>query len=142
MKKFFDEKGGLTDWAQRMMLDLHSGLDQLMTSDEVTDMTESELRLLGSHLSHIMGEIVSKKIARKLQRAKVFSELTDEQFEEYLQEKYGTVWRFVSLTEEEYERCPGIKFEQIVVAMQGGREDRKIEIDPSDPYTSDSNPND
>jgi hypothetical protein len=139
MKKFFDEKGGLTDWARRMMLDLTSGLDQLMTSDEVTDMTESELRLLGSHLAGMMADIVSKKIARKLQRAKAFSELTDEQFEEYLQEKYGTVWRLVPLTREEYDRCPWVEFEQIVVALQGGRGDRKIEVDSFGPYVSDSN---
>ena len=137
MEKFFDESGQLTALARRMMLDLTSGLNQLMDYDEVAEMTENELRLLGTHLASLMANTISKKIARKLQRTKVFSEMDDVQFEEFLQEKYGSVWRLVPLTPEEYARCPNIKFEQVVTAIKGDHNDRKI--DPFGPYVSDSN---
>jgi len=126
MEKFFDEKGGLTTRAKQIMLDLTYGLEQLISSDSVTEMTENELRMLSSHLLGMIADAVSKKISCKLQQKNAFDHMSDEEFENYLKEKYGTIWRFVSLTEAEYQRVPSLTEEQINRAIQEGYKARKI----------------
>lgn len=124
MEKFFDDKGP-TDYARRVMLDLTYGLDQLMSSDIVCDMDVQELYILQSHLAHIVQEAVSKKISKKLQQELAFEQMTDDQFYDYLKEKYGTIWQLVTLTKEEYNRVPRLSDEDIRKAIEEGMADRK-----------------
>ena len=122
MNKFFDEKGNLTEWARRVMLDLTYGLEQLMASDDVCNMTESELRNLGSHLAAMMGNAVSNKISRKLQKQTVFDAMSDDEFYAYLKEKYGNLWQVLTLTEEELRRVKPISHEKIEELLKKGAE--------------------
>jgi len=52
---------------------------------------------------------------------KEFSDMTDEEFEKYLKEKYGSDWCRVCLTDEEYERVP-VDTEKIIKALKKGME--------------------
>lgn len=125
MKKVFDEKGGFTEHGNSLLLDFQYGLAQVMTTDEVFHMSESELRLLGSLLSSVIGNVISARIARKLQISSSFTTMTDAEFESYLENKYGVSWRFMSLTEEEMVRVPKLTDEQIKEALEEGARDRK-----------------
>ena len=51
-------------------------------------------------------------------------QMTDTEFETYLKEKYGDNWFLVSLTPEEFARCPRTSPEEIKELLRQGREDR------------------
>lgn len=53
-----------------------------------------------------------------------FSEMSDEEFEEYLKEKYGPKWILISLTDEEYDRV-SVDVEKIKEALRKGMEEAR-----------------
>jgi hypothetical protein len=67
MIKIFDEKGNFNKECVRLLVDFSYGLDRIMSSDEVYDMNENELLILGSLLSKMIGDAVSNKISRNRQ---------------------------------------------------------------------------
>lgn len=56
---------------------------------------------------------------------KHLNEMSDAEFETYLKSKYGEKWRFISLTPEEFERCPIISQEEIKERLAEGRKHRQ-----------------
>ena len=117
--------GVITPEGKRLMIDLLYGLDQVMTSDEVSAMSEGELRVLGTYLAKVMAEAISAKISKKLQLQSSFDAMSDEEFEAYLKEKYGSVWNLVTLTKEEYQRVPVLSQEKIEELLRKGAESVK-----------------
>lgn len=122
MSKAFDEKGNFSEEGKRLCIDLRYGLEQLMSSDEVKEMNENELHILGGLLAKMVGEAVSNRISFKRHLQGSLDAMSDEQFESYLKEKYGTIWNLVTLTEEEYRRCPTLSQEKIEELLKKGAE--------------------
>lgn len=60
--------------------------------------------------------------------------MSDEQFEKYLENKYGAMWRFMSLTAEEFERVPRFAEEEIVKAIEQGVRDFDHQANQPHPY--------
>lgn len=54
---------------------------------------------------------------------KNLSEMTKDEFELYLKEKYGPRWMFVELTQEEFDRLDPPTEEEIQEALRKGAED-------------------
>ena len=125
MKDFFNGNGVLTEEGKTLLLDFNTALDNLMASDNVMDMTENDLRLLGSYLSSVIGNRISKRISTKLQTKSQFDAMTDDEFYAYLQQKYGQLWRLLTLTHEEYHRVPRLTDEEIKSALEEGARQRK-----------------
>lgn len=50
-----------------------------------------------------------------------FFQMTDDEFINYLKEKYGANWLLVSLTVEEFRRFPTISKEEMEEALEEGR---------------------
>ena len=125
MKDFFNGNGVLTEEGKTLLLDFNTALDNLMASDNVMDMTENDLRLLGSYLSSVIGNRISKRISTKLQTKSQFDAMTDDEFYAYLQQKYGQLWRLLTLTHEEYHRVPQLTDEEIKSALEEGARQRK-----------------
>jgi len=126
MEKLFDEKGNFTEAGHKLLSDFNYGLFMIMLSDHVADMSEAELRLLGSQLHQIVGETITNKISRKLQITSYFNFMSDMEFEAYLKEKYGPIWDVTPLTPEELARVPGLTDQRIKEAMEEGIRQRQI----------------
>jgi hypothetical protein len=118
MKKIFDGNGILNETGKNLLLDFNTALDNLMSSDEVYDMSESEIRTLGSVLAKILGDRISHRIANKVKTTSKLDKMTDEEFEKYLLDKYGSNWHFLSLSPEEYARVPTLDFDKIFDDMK------------------------
>lgn len=91
---------------KQLLSKFRSALEEIMASDEVYEMSQTQLRNLGSTLSKIVGDTICDQIAIRLRATNQFSQMTDAEFENFLKEKYGEHWRFMSLTPEEFARVP------------------------------------
>jgi hypothetical protein len=124
MKNIFTGNGAVTEEGKRLLLiEFNAALENIMTSDAVSDMSESELRTLGSILAAIVADAVSFRISRRLQIATKLGMMTDQEFEVYLEEKYGSIWRFCTLTHEELARVPALSLEEFRAALKQGAEE-------------------
>lgn len=122
MSKIFDEKGNFNQKGKNLLIDFEYGLDKIMTSDEVTDMDENELRLLASSLSKLINDNISDKISKNIQSSNFLEAMSDEEFEKYMENKYGSAWEFVTVTKEEYQRFRPLSAEKIEEILKGGAE--------------------
>lgn len=123
MSTWFKENGFLSEEGERALTFVKEQLNDIMLSMTVEEMSVQELQLLGTNLSKIVGDSISEKITYKKKQAKLaatFSHLNDEQFEDYLEEKYGSDWRFRTLTPEELARVPVLSQEKILELLQEG----------------------
>ena len=111
--EFFKETGFLSDEGEQLLLEFKTEIEVLFDNDEVSDMTVAELRMLGANMANMVADRVSKRIAFKEQLSGKFAAMSDEEFEEYLKEKYGSVWQFISLPPEELARGLVISQEKI-----------------------------
>jgi hypothetical protein len=116
--KFFNDNGFLSEDGKRMLLEFNTAIENLMTTDEVDDMSETELRAMGSVLSKIVGDTITNRISRKLQETDKFTAMSDIEFESYLTNKYGNNWVFVSLTPEELSRVPALDLDKLRKEMK------------------------
>lgn len=92
-------------------------LEKIMASDEVYEMSQTEVRNLGATLSKVVGDTICEQIAIRLKARNKFFKMTDQEFENYLKDKYGPNWAFMSCTPEEYERVPTLDLEKILKDM-------------------------
>jgi hypothetical protein len=122
MKKMYKENGYLSEHGEVVTHPVKMALYKLLNQDEqVKQMDESELRVLGSALQKIVGDQISDRIQFKKEVARKLAEMKDEQFYDYLKEKYGDNWMLVSLTGEELARCPRLSKEEIEKSLEEGR---------------------
>lgn len=120
--KLFTESGFLSQYGKETF---EQSLDKEIKAILNTATSEEELRLLGSLISNRVGNMVADCIVARKQKANQFQSMTDEQFESYLKTKYGDRWMLVSLTPEEFERCPVPSKEEINKVMEEGRKARE-----------------
>jgi hypothetical protein len=118
MKEFFNGNGVLTKDGIDLLLEFNTALDNLLASDEVHDMSESEIRTLGSVLAKILGDRISNRIASKIQTISQFDKMTDKEFEEHLINRYGNNWTMLTLSPEEFARLPTVDFDQLIKDMR------------------------
>lgn len=119
-KKLLKQTGEFSEEGKLAMLEFRTALENLMSSDEVREMSQSELRVLGSLLAKETGDAISFRISDKLQRTAAFEKMSDEEFETYLKEKYGSIWQLISLTPEEQARVPVLSHEKIRELLEKG----------------------
>jgi hypothetical protein len=110
---FFNDNGFLSEEGKRMLLEFNTAIENLMATDEVDDMSETEIRALGSVLAKIVGDVISNRISRKLQENVKFEAMSDDDFETYLKNKYGDNWVFMTLTPEEFKRVPTLDLDKL-----------------------------
>ena len=120
-EKFYKENGFLSEEGKKLLAPVAEALSKVFTSVEVREMSESQLRILGSSLSHLVGETTSNFIQSKAEVTRRFESMSEEQFEAYLKAKYGDKWMFVSLTPEEFARVRPISKEEMDKALEEGR---------------------
>jgi hypothetical protein len=111
--KIITESGQLNLDGNVLTVEFRDCLDKIMRQPEVLEMSANELQILGSCLAKMVGEIITNKIADKIVKVNQFVAMSDQEFEDYLQKKYGNNWAFTTLTAEEYQRVPTISAEDI-----------------------------
>lgn len=105
--KWFKENGFLSDEGDKAFLEVKTELENLLDTDEVRDMTISELQTLGSCLAKLTADRIHDKIVHRQRMTSELETMTDDQFYAYLKDKYGEhVWQFCTLSPEELARCP------------------------------------
>lgn len=120
-EKFYKENGFLSEEGKQLLAPVAEALSKVFSSLDVREMSESQLRILGSSLQHLVGEATSNVIQNKNEITRRFESMTDEQFEAFLKVKYGDKWMLVSLTPEEFARIRPISREEIEKALEEGR---------------------
>jgi len=130
----FNENGSLNDLGKQLISGLVGSIEMLFNADTIQDLSDEDLRLLGANIQSIIGNAISKQIVNKEKISKTFNSMSDEQFEKYLENKYGAMWRFMSLTAEEFERVPRFAEEEIVKAIEQGVRDFDHQANQPHPY--------
>jgi|SRR5579885_730370 len=120
-EKFYKENGFLSEEGKKLLAPVAEALSKVFASADVREMSESQLRVLGSSLAHMVGETTTNVIQSKAEVTRRFEQMSDEQFEAYLKAKYGDKWMLVSLTPEEFARVRPLSKEEIEKALEEGR---------------------
>lgn len=121
MNKLYKENGFLSKEGRALVSPLEGALEAILSSPDVKDMSESELRTLGGSLSKIVGDAISNTIVNKSDIQNKLNAMTDAQFESYMTVKYGKNWIFHTATSEELSRCKSLasnKMEDVVDRMR------------------------
>lgn len=123
MNKLFGENGFLNKDGEKFLEDFKRSLKDILSSNDVGMMTTAEVRLLGSVLSNITGDAISKVIINRSELSEVYNTMTDEQFDKHLREKYDTgndSWCFKPLEPEEETRGRQMIHNKINSLLQEG----------------------
>ena len=89
MSKLCKETGFLNEEGKILIQELSKAIDNLLSSPEVNEMSSDEIRTFGGNLSSILAEKVSFFLQKKNNLKSAFDEMSDDEFEGYLQNKYG-----------------------------------------------------
>ncbi|CAM6006385.1 unnamed protein product [Sphagnum balticum] len=117
--KWFKENGSLSEEGERAFIEIRDEVDNFLGHDEVLYMSISELQILGSCIAKFVADRIHDKIIHRHRIANEFEAMTDDEFYDYLKEKYGEhIWQFCSLTPEELARCPTSSLEDFEKIMQ------------------------
>lgn len=65
MSKMFKDNGFLSEEGNKVLHSFHYGLDEIMSSTEVRNMSVQELRVLQANLATLVGNAVSNAIQTK-----------------------------------------------------------------------------
>lgn len=111
MNKLIDSAGFLTGYGVDKTKKIKEALEYLISHSELD---KSELRVLGSCLSKMVGDIISNEINNPKPKYSInLFEMSDEQFTKFLKDKYGEEWNLTPLTDEELTRLPTISNEKV-----------------------------
>jgi len=121
MKKLFDERGFLTEEAKKspQVIAFKRACEEMLKDAE----SLNDFQITGSILHKIVGDTVSDAMQHKRNETNKFSQMTDEEFENYLEDKYlplfGEHWSLkASLSKEEFERYGIISKKKIEAAFE------------------------
>lgn len=126
---YFNIDGSLTPEGENLLVRFKGAIDMLFHTDELQGLTEAELGFLETHMIKMITDRFSRRFTFKQNNANEFAEWSDEQFYSYLKEKYGELWQFMSLTEEELARCPRLSEEEIFQAIEQGIKDQRAAME-------------
>lgn len=90
MKKLYKENGLLSEHGVVVTHPVKMAVYKLLNQDEeVKQMNENELRILGGALQKIVGDLIYERVHFKNEIAKELTEMEGAQFEAMLKKKYG-----------------------------------------------------
>lgn len=119
MRKLFQGNGLLTEEGRNVFQTVQSALDGVV-SDVCRNMSESEMLTVQAALAKMVGDTMSNAMQAKRDLKNKFAEMSNEQFEAFLEAKYGKKWRFISLTKEELDRVPRLTQEEVRESLSKG----------------------
>jgi len=93
--------------------------------------TENQMQIVGGVLSKQIGDTIADKLLERAQRRQFLVDMSDEEFETHLKNKYGDNYTAITLTKEELERV--FKIEKIKKALEEGLKAREeaLKVVPS-----------
>ena len=100
-------------------------IDRILSHPDTIQMTSDELELYAEKILKILFSKVRAKMTEKQNLAIQLDRMTNEEFEEYMSNKYGPKWMLVTILPEELDRCSPITDEQIKEALKQGAEDAR-----------------
>ncbi len=101
MSKWFKENGFLDDEGKKALAGLKEALEGVLASPEGKSLSESELQTLQANVANMVGTAFSNALQTRSEEAEMLNHMTDEQFDSFLQEKYGNQWMLTVLTRQE-----------------------------------------
>lgn len=114
LNKFVSETGFLTNEGK---LEFEKTLAAPLKEVLALATTEAEVNMLGGVLSHFVADMISTRRFKIKETASKFDAMSDDEFDQYLKNKYGDNYFFVSLTDEEMKRVPRLSKEAIEKAI-------------------------
>lgn len=107
--KWFKGNGFLSEDGERNLLDFRDALANIISTDDVRNMSVAEVHTLQANLAKQVGDAVSKHLSRRIQEAKALDEMSDKEVDAYLVDKYGQIWPQLTLSPEERIRVQSFK---------------------------------
>jgi hypothetical protein len=105
MSRWIKETGFLNEDGEKAVQGFRNALRSLLSQPEAQAMDERELRTLSCVLHNIVGGEMSNEIREEKQISGPLDGMTDEQFDNYLEAKYGAEWMTKALQPDEIRRA-------------------------------------
>lgn len=114
--KWFKESGFFSEEGDHAMMHFKDGLNSIMFKDEMKEMTISQLQTLKSNMLKMVSDAITDQITKRRAFASRLSEMSDEDFYKYLDDKHGDFWQVVNngLTREEEDRISPAKIKELL----------------------------
>lgn len=106
MGSYFNKDGTLTPEGENLLIHYRGAIESLFDTEECTDLSLEETKWLQKAMLTMLNDRCAKRITHKQKLIDRLNEMSQEEFEAYLQEKYGSVWQFLTLSHEELARVP------------------------------------
>jgi len=106
---WFKGNGFLSEEGERALIDFSYGLDSVVSTDDVRNMTVAEVQTLQANMAKKVGEAFSNHLARRMREANILNSMSDKEVNKFLTEKYGAIWPELTLSPEEHIRVHSIK---------------------------------
>lgn len=103
---YFTKDGKLTEEGYSLIIHYRGAIDKLFDTEECTDLSIDELKVLQTNMLKFLNIKFAKRLAHKQMIIDELNKMSDQEFTDYLQEKYGSVWEFLILSSEELARVP------------------------------------
>jgi hypothetical protein len=104
MSYYFNKKGTLTPEGYNLLVHYRGAIEILFGTDECNDLSLDELKLLQNNMLALLNDRFAKRLAYKQKVMDELNKMSDQEFEDYLKEKYGAVWDLINWSHEEYAR--------------------------------------
>ena len=108
MSGYFTKSGKLTEEGKRFIIHFTGAVDKLFDTEECNDLSIAETQMLQNNMLEILNNKFAKRLAYKQMVIDELNKMNDQEFTEYLQEKYGSVWEQLVWSPEEYARVPAL----------------------------------
>ncbi len=122
MNKLIDDAGFLNEAGKKATNNFKNVVKDLLNSNEVKNLSPMELKIFGGTLIKIIGDLICDKTSKEEIKENKFSSMTNEEFDFYLKNKYGSGWQFVVLEEDELKRLPPINQKEFFLKLKEFRE--------------------
>lgn len=120
MNNYFNKNGTLTPEGKRLILHYTGAIDILFNTEECADLSMDELKVLQTNMLAYLNDKFARRLAHKQAIIDKLNQMSDQEFEAYLKEKYGSVWPLLTLSHEEYARVPVLSQEKIEQLLKEG----------------------
>jgi len=100
-------------------------IEKILKHPDIIQMSFEDLELYSEKLLKILFTKVRARMSEKQDLAMMLDKMTNEEFYQYMQEKYGPKWILKTILPEELDRCPIISEEEIEELLRQGAEDAR-----------------
>ena len=119
MSKLCKETGFLNTEGKEVVQEFSKTIDKLLASPVVNEMSSAEIRTFGSNLAAILADKLSFFLQEKNNIKSKYDSMSDDEFEGYLQNKYGKNILFTIMEPEEMARYQPL-FQKKIGEILGG----------------------